>query len=105
MPGPGMEVAGHSGQVEEDDENSGWWLSGTNLLAKRGEVTSAKHEGRKADFPDLTELREEVNQTLSAIKLRASTWLMLFLPVKRASTRLMLYQQTSFSPRPGNEVC
>ena len=47
----------------------------------------------------------EVNQTLSAIKLRASTWLMLYLIVKRASNRLILFQQASFSPDARIEVC
>ena len=45
--------------------------SGTNLLAKRGEVgqiclssTSVQHEWWKADLADLPELHEEVTQTI-----------------------------------------
>jgi len=31
VPGAGMEVAGHGGQVEEDDEDSGWWSASAQL--------------------------------------------------------------------------
>ena len=31
VPGAGMEVAGHGGQVEEDDEVSGWWSASAQL--------------------------------------------------------------------------
>ena len=31
VPGAGMEVAGHGGQVEEDVEVSGWWSASVQL--------------------------------------------------------------------------
>ena len=39
MPGAGIEVAGHGGQVEEDDEDSGWWSASAKLYIDGGGKT------------------------------------------------------------------